>query len=191
MRAFIALTLPTDVRSSLQQLQSDLQTALADVRWVAPEQLHLTLKFLDDITEAQRRDVERSLRWIAAVEAPFSAQLGALGAFPLLQSPRVLWVGLQTGAEDAIRIAEAIEREARLIGLRQEERPFSAHITLGRVRTSRGIGALVERIRNVRWSSPAAWRVEMISLYQSVLGSNGPRYSVLAEIRLGGPVVPE
>src|SRR3989338_2120348 len=188
MRAFIGIALPDAVRSSLKHLQGQLRASGADVTWVEPDHLHVTLKFLDEITDDQRRMVEAMLGRVAEHERAFTLELEHAGAFPSIDAPRVLWVGLAQGKETVVRIAQAIEREGQAISLHSEERPFAAHVTLGRVRTSRNQAALTQRLRETDWQPPASWHVTALTLYHSVLSSAGPRYSVLAEIPLpGGP----
>ena len=184
MRAFIGIALPDAVRSSLKCLQDLLRASGADVKWVEPDHLHVTLKFLDEITDDQRRMVEAMLGRVAELERAFTLELGHAGAFPSIDAPRVLWVGLENGKERVVRIAQAIKREGQTIGLRPEERPFTAHVTLGRVRTPRNRAALTQRLQELVWSPPEAWRVSSLTLYESVLSSAGPRYSVLADIPL-------
>lgn len=184
MRAFIGIALPDAVRSSLAGLQRQLSESGADVKWVEAENLHVTLKFLDEITDEQRRRVEELLARVAGGQGAFTLGLKQVGAFPSTSSPRVLWVGLAEGRDAAMRIAQAIEQEGQAISLRREERPFAAHVTLGRVRTPRNRAALSQRLQEIVWSPPAAWRVPSLTLYESVLSSAGPRYTALADFPL-------
>ena len=186
MRAFLGIALSNDTRISLERLQHALASADADVKWVEPAHLHVTLKFLDEISEDQRYKVETMVGEIARRETPFTMRLERIGAFPSLQAPRVLWVGMTDGQDITRRLAEAIEREGAARGLRKEERPFSAHVTMGRVRSPRRREALVQRLRETTWDAPAPWRVTSVIFYQSVLSPTGSHYTVLAEIPLGG-----
>ena len=186
MRAFLGIALPRGVQQSLAALQGELATSHADVKWVEPPNLHVTLKFLDEISEAQRRTIEALLARVAGREESFLLGLGAVGAFPSVESPRVIWVGLTEGKERVAHLAERIEQESSAILLRREERPFSAHLTLGRVRSPRGRGALTQRLRAAMWQPPPPWSVSTVTLYQSVLRSDGPRYTVLADVPLTG-----
>ena len=184
MRAFIGISLPENVRAALTQLQQELATSRADVKWVEPEQLHVTLKFLDEISEQQRQQVETFLTRIAQQTPAFTMGLQAIGAFPSVSDPRIIWVGVSEGKSSVVRLAEAIEQDARTLGLKQEERPYSAHVTIGRVRSPRNTSALIERLRTAPWSPPPAWQATSITLYQSALSSTGPTYSVLADMPL-------
>jgi 2'-5' RNA ligase len=184
MRAFIGVALPPTVQEALALLQHELAASRADVKWVEPSNLHLTLKFLDEITEPQRQEVEAMLRRVAGTVEPFTLALQGVGAFPSLGAPRVIWVGILEGKDVIARIARAIEEESRALKLRREEHTFACHLTLGRVRSSRGREALAHQLRALQWSPPAQWTVDSVTLYQSVLSSAGPRYTVLAEVPL-------
>ena len=184
MRAFIAIALPDTVRESLRQLQQELAQSRADVKWVEPANLHLTLKFLDEIAEDQRQQVEAMLGEMASRESTFTLQLEQVGAFPSMSAPRIMWVGIAQGKDALTRMGEAIEQQARSLGLRREERPFSCHLTLGRVRSPRGLKELAKQLRTVQWTAPAPWRVSAVTLYYSTLSSSGPHYNVLAEVPL-------
>ena len=189
MRAFIAIALPAEVREALGRLQQDLAASRADVKWVAPDHLHVTLKFLGEITDAQREGMETLLRRIAGQEEPFLLSAHTLGAFPSAAAPRVLWVGLADGRERVQRLAEAIERDGAALSFAKEDHPFAAHVTIGRVRASRHRQQLARCLTDTAWQPPAPWRVTSLTLYQSVLGSGGPRYTVLADVPLTGGVI--
>lgn len=184
MRAFLGMALPDEARRLLERLQRELAASGADVKWVDPHNLHVTLKFLGEISETQQEAVSRMVMTIAAATPSFLASLKEVGAFPTLESPRVIWVGMAEGADALTRMAEAIEREGTRLSLRAEERPFAAHLTLGRTRSARGLTRLVERLRAVSWDPPAPWPVTAVSFYRSDLSSAGPAYSVLAEYPL-------
>ena len=184
MRAFIGIGLSDDARAALARLQGKLGESGADVKWAAPALLHVTLKFLDEITEAQRQSVETLLRRLAEGEQVFTLGLAGVGAFPSVRAPRVVWVGLSEGRDALARIAATIETGGRAIGVRREERPFSPHLTLGRVRSPRSLAALTQRLGAIEWPPPPPWRVASLRLYHSVLGSGGPTYTVLGEFPL-------
>ena len=186
MRAFVAVGLPEHVRHALEALQRELAAARADVKWVEPANLHLTLKFLDEITDDQRIEIEQLLRRIMARQTPVTMRLGGVGAFPSMTAPRVVWVGCEEGAEALAQMAGEIEQEAAALTLRREERPFAAHLTIGRVRSPRGRRELAQAMQQAAWIPPASWVVSTLTFYRSILGSHGSTYSALAEIPLGG-----
>ena len=187
MRAFIAVDVPDEARQSLAVLQRELAASGADVKWVAPEQLHLTLKFLGEITEEQRGAMEAALARIGQQEAAFEMRLAGTGAFPSVTAPRVVWVDVVEGQEPLARIAARLNEEGARRGIEAEGRPFAAHLTLGRVRSPKQRTALVERLRASLWQPPAPWRVESLTFYQSVLSAAGPTYTVLADVPLLSP----
>ena len=186
MRTFLAITLPTEVQDALSNLQQTLAESRAKVKWVAPENLHVTLKFLGSMTEERRQAMAAMLRQVARDDEPFPLGVdGGVGAFPSMTSPRVIWVGLSTGKDVVTRLAAAIEREGEALALfAKAERPFAAHVTLGRVRSPKHRHALVRALQECAWKAPAPWRVTSLTLYQSVLGSEGPTYSVLFDAPL-------
>lgn len=188
MRAFLAIALPDEVRSALGGLKDQLAASGADVKWVDTEQLHLTLKFLGDITEPQRVLIASCMAEIGGRCAPYSMTLHAVGAFPSMTSPRVVWVDIREGRAQMERLAQLVEHGAATLGWARDTRPFAAHITLGRVRSSRRRQMLSVRLRQPIWQPPGMWRVESLRLYQSVLGAAGPRYTVLEEFPLCGEI---
>lgn len=189
MRAFIAVTLPDDIRASLSAVQGQLAASAADVKWVAGDALHVTLKFLGEITDGQRQAVEDMLRHVAGGVAPFEMRLAGVGAFPSVAAPRVVWVGIVEGREALSQLADAIEREREPLRLPGERRPFAAHVTLGRVRSPTRRQVLTEQLRAAAWHPPAPWRVTSLALYQSTLTPSGPTYTVLATIPLASHAV--
>ena len=186
MRAFIALTLPEAVRHSLAALQDTLDASRADVRWVDAQQLHLTLKFLDDITDEQRQAVEALLVRIAQETPVLALSLEGVGAFPSMRAPRVVWVGVKEGQDDVTRLARAIEAASAALSVRRELRPFAAHVTLGRVRSSRHLSMLTRRLEQMTWQPPQPWTARAVTLYESRLGSSGATHIVLANVPFGG-----
>lgn len=185
MRAFIGIALPDAVREALAVLQRELAQSGADVKWVERDNLHVTLKFLGEISAPQRGAIEALLLRVASEEGPFALSLAGVGAFPSMTAPRVLWVGAAEGRERVVRLAEAIEREGAAIPLPREDRPYAAHVTFGRVRSGRHLGELAQRLQQCAWQPQGPWRVTSVTLYQSILGSAGPRYTVLADVSLG------
>lgn len=190
MRAFIAIPLPPDVQTSVASAIEELAASGADVKWVAPHLLHLTVKFLGEITDEQRTGAEQVMRRVAAAEPAFAMDLAGLGAFPRMTSPQVVWVGIGAGRDAAARIAGAIEQGcAETLGMAPGARKFAAHVTLGRVRRSREkLAALVGRLQRSAWEPPAGWTASSLVLYQSVLGPGGSTYTALAEAPLTGTI---
>ena len=186
MRAFLAVELPANVRHALAHLQGRLRDSRADVKWVEPVNLHLTVRFLGEIDGVQRPLIETVAQTAAARIRPVMVGFNALGAFPSTSSPRIVWVGLSDGAELLSRLATQIEEELVRGGLPKADKPFSAHITIGRVRSPRGRSELVRTINDVVWTPPAPFVVDHLTLFRSELSSAGPTYSVVSAFRFGG-----
>jgi RNA 2',3'-cyclic 3'-phosphodiesterase len=153
---------------------------LPEVVWVAPENLHLTVKFLGAVATDRVADIERALGEAVTGLAAFDLTLRGLGAFPSAGRPRIIWAGVAHGAAELAAVAAHVERTLSPLGFPAEDRPFSAHITLGRVRTPRRnprLAAALAASANVELGRLAVARV---SLMRSDLSPRGARYSELA-----------
>ena len=132
-RAFVAIELDAPLREAIGDLQARLRPRLGGIRLVRPEGIHLTLRFLGDTSPAQVETLRPRLAAAAAVCPPAEARVAGLGTFPERGSPRVLWLGLEV-PPPILDLQRACERAARAAGFEKEERPFRAHLTLGRWR---------------------------------------------------------
>ena len=186
MRAFLALTLPLEVRRALTDAQEALRAADADVAWVRPEQLHLTLKFLGEVTDAQREAIDEGMRRVAAAHRGFTTQARALGTFPPGRAPRIVWAGVDDSGGAVSRLAETSETRAEAAGVPREARGFLPHVTVGRVRSARGTQELVRRLTDLAWPGTPSWDVRQVTLFQSLLDARGAQYRVVAEYPLAG-----
>lgn len=188
MRAFIAIELPKEIKDFLGSLQEELKKSGADVKWVMPRNIHLTLKFLGEIDEQKLNKVKEVLENIAENKNYFSLSLSSLGAFPKIDSPRVIWVGIEAGAQDTIKeIAQELERKiAEAAGIPKEKRPFSSHITLGRLRSSLNMFRLVRELKISASSleNKPGFNVTKFTLFKSTLTLKGPIYEILKEVSL-------
>lgn len=186
MRAFIAVELPTDIRRALAHLQSQLAQARADVKWTEEENLHVTMRFLGEITESQRQGIEEKLRSVASHHHVTAVQLTGVGAFPSIASPRIVWVGIGEGKDTLTTIAGEIEQGVVSLGFPKADHPFGAHVTLGRVRSPKNRAQLVETMRQAAWESPEPFTATHLTLFQSTLTASGARYTILARFPLKG-----
>lgn len=187
MRAFIAIELSEDIKDALSQAQSHLKYSGADVKWVEIENIHLTLKFLGEISEEKCIKVKAALDTVAGSFKPFELNVKDIGVFPKIEFPKVIWVGLDKGAEESARIAKRIDEELSKIGFDPESRPFVAHATIGRVRSQRNKEALKEKLTTLEaFGSGIKWQaVNSITLFQSKLTPTGSIYTKLHETKLG------
>lgn len=184
MRAFIAIELNESIHEELATLQAKLKPAGADVKWVEPQNIHLTLKFLGDVPEDKINRIKNALDAIAAKTNTFNISLAQIGAFGNLNSLRVIWVGIKEGALQASKLADEIEEQLAKLGFPKEGRPFSAHLTLGRVRSPKGRQQLKEAIENFQLLTPKSQLITHITLFQSTLTPKGPIYTILHKAKL-------
>ncbi len=187
MRAFIAAPIPENVLKELAAFQRALDKAGAQVSWVRPRSMHLTMKFLGETRDDQVEPIRHTLAKIGVRHRFFTLRVNALGAFPDIRSPRVIWAGMDTGAKDLAALAADIEKEISPLGFPAEERPFSGHITLGRVRGNRNrsrLTALLETIKDQPQQTQLVFPVDSLILYKSTLAPAGPLYQALETISL-------
>jgi len=170
--------LPDDLRQRLATAIDRLRPHAADVAWVAPANLHVTLKFLGQVDEARAPAVADALRTASARHRAFDVAVRGLGAFPSPTRPRVLWAGLEDDAGALAVLAEAIDACCGELGFPRETRPFAAHVTLGRVREPTRRPQLGEAL--ARPVDFGRFAVARVSLMRSELSPRGARYSELA-----------
>ena len=185
IRSFLAIELPKPILRKIEEVQGDLRLTHADVRWVNPEKIHLTLKFFGSIEESRIDSIFKSIEEPVRNTLPFSIRVQGMGAFPHLKNPRVIWVGLVNGSQIFTSLQKEIETELEKIGFQPEDRPFHPHLTLGRMKSSRGKDELVERMEKHKEEGFGDLQVERVILFKSDLKPSGPIYTALRELRLG------
>lgn len=185
MRLFIAINLPESERHAIHDSTAALRAAATSVTWVAPDCIHLTMKFLG---EQQSEDVPKLRDAVAGVARrfqPLRLDVGGVGAFPHLRAPRIFWMGV--GADPKLELLHHdLEVACEALGHEVEARAFRPHITLGRVKREASAEQLASMARlapNVRYRGTIDAR--SIDVMQSELSSTGPRYTVLAAVPLG------
>jgi 2'-5' RNA ligase len=183
IRAFIAIEMSPEIQRRLDQVSDELKLRLKDipVRWVPVENIHLTLKFLGDVSVANLEVLKKILQSEIAGHHPFEMSVGELGAFPSIRRPRVIWVKVQAPAElEAVQ--HGIETESTRLGYSREERAFSPHLTLGRVSrnaSSRDIRRISEVLETYKVGFLGAARVQAVRLFRSDLQPGGAVYTCL------------
>lgn len=185
IRSFLAIELPKSILKKIEEVQGDLRLTRADVRWVNPGKIHLTLKFFGNIEELKIDPIFKSVEETIRNIHPFSLKVKGLGAFPHLKNPRVIWMGLLDGSEVLISFQKQIETQLEKIGFQPEDRPFHPHLTLGRMRSSRGKEDLVERMEKYREEEFGDFQIARVVLFKSDLKPTGPIYTSLKEMKLG------
>ncbi|MBN1793680.1 MAG: RNA 2',3'-cyclic phosphodiesterase [Candidatus Omnitrophica bacterium] len=186
IRSFIAIELPGQVKDELTRLLSILRTTRADVNWTSAQQMHVTLAFLGSVKKETIDGVTGVLYRISRSARPFSLCIGKIGAFPKPAYPRVVWVGIDNPDGGLSDVVDALEEALENLGFSPEKRPFTAHVTLGRVRSPRGRKELVGALTKASFSSLSPFYVNSLVLFQSTLTQKGPLYTPLATALLGG-----
>jgi RNA 2',3'-cyclic 3'-phosphodiesterase len=189
LRTFIAIELDETLRIAIARVQGKFKRLAppGSVKWVAPEGIHLTLKFLGDTPASRLDEIEAALRVACAGSAPFEFSVEGRGCFPNTRRPRVVWVAVREKGQALARLQAAIERQVAPLGWPTEERGFSPHLTLGRV--ARGaspaaeaaVGQVVEQsvIEQI-----GAQRVTAVNLIESELRPTGAVYRTLISVPL-------
>jgi RNA 2',3'-cyclic 3'-phosphodiesterase len=183
LRAFIAIELPQHLQDAIEKQTARLRQLLGDqnVRWVPTQNMHLTLKFLGDIATSHVDFLKQLITHQAAAHQQFDLQISGLGSFPTSRRPRVLWAGLHAPA-DLTSLQKSIETGASRLGYETEDRAFSPHLTLGRVRQNLN-PAESQKIRTaldtIQLGNIGTARVDSIHLIKSDLHPSGPVYTKL------------
>ncbi len=183
MRSFIAIELPDTAKSALAELQRELKKTGADIRWVKPDNLHLTLKFLGNIEEKVIGTLVQVMRGTCNKYTPFNLEIKGMGFFPNVRSPRIIWVGIN-GNTAMTGIQSEIDSGLSSLGFEREKRNYAPHLTLGRFRTSQGKRLITEAVEQFSNRSFGVIGVESLSLMRSDLHQAGARYTKIAEISL-------
>ena len=189
IRSFIAVEVGDEMMQALAQAQAALKPSLhfGAFRWVAPENIHITLKFLGDVLPRQMDDIKAALASVVPRHTQFRLTATDLGVFPNLNRPSVLWVGLQGEMTQLQALRDDVERVVAPLGFPTESRAFSPHLTLARLKEPSR--AEVEALRDAVRRDPVGLLGEIgvaeISLMQSELSPRGPRYTRLAQFELG------
>ena len=180
IRAFIALPLPSEIQRQFAEIQRQLIETQAEVKWDGSEKFHITLKFLGDVDSSQpplmAKQVENSIGGIA----PFDLSFVSLGAFPTVTRPRVVWIGTQQN-EHVQGIQEHVELVCSSFGFAKEDRPFHAHVTLGRVKGNRNLDRLTAKLKSITFK-PLIARCSELHIIRSELKPTGSVYTLLNSI---------
>lgn len=184
MRTFVAIDITEPIRRQIVHLIELLKPATTRVRWTREEGLHITLKFIGHIPSEKVEEVKECLASIR-MPAPLSLQLRGSGYFPSERSPRVIWLGVEAGPELA-QLAVAVEESLLKLGIPKENRPFSAHLTLGRLRMPDRIVAVKELLHKRAPLELGSFTASELYLYESKLSSEGSVYRKIARFPLTG-----
>jgi len=188
IRAFVAIELPEEARRGLARLRQRLERKEHGfVKWVDPEGIHLTLKFLGNIPFKRIPEITQALEQVASVTAPFLIEISGLGAFPNLKQIRVFWVGLRGEVDKLSRLQQNVDAKLATLGFAKEERAFVPHLTLARIREGASPPerkAFGELVMAIAFDEKYDVQVKSISLMRSELTPAGAIYSRLSVVGL-------
>ena len=179
IRVFIAIEIDSEIKNKLSEYLSKLKRTGADVKWVAPENIHLSLKFIGYIEKETLINLNKIINDAVFSIEPFSVSIGNIGAFPSLNKPRVDYVCVQERGNNLLRIYEKLDKGAGRLGIKQESKKYVGHITLGRVKSQKNISRLKNTLNSGTECYFGCEKVASLSLIQSELTPTGPLYTRL------------
>jgi 2'-5' RNA ligase len=181
VRSFIAVELAPELLSSVLGLQREILATGADMKGVEPENIHFTLKFLGEIPKST---VDAVIECMNRLDfKSFEIEVAGVGCFPTNRNPRVVWIGVASGLENFASLAKQLEKCLIGIGFKPERERFTAHLTIGRVRSGRNKSELLKKLGEVLNAEIGRMTVNSIKLKKSTLTPKGPVYTTLHEVR--------
>ena len=180
IRSFVAVSISEGARRQIADLLAGLRRESGPVvRWVRPELMHLTLAFLGEVSQDFLESAKGRLAEVAGRQEAFTMRLKGLGAFPGPSRARVAWIGTDQGRDEVCALQRDVVKALCPVGYEPERRPFSPHLTIGRLRIADDISKALA----VQFESEP-FRIDQLVLFRSVLGSGGPTHHRLAEFPL-------
>lgn len=184
VRSFIAFKLPASVIQSLAAVQNHMRSFGFPIRWVKPDNIHLTIKFLGNIETAQIDIIDHALSEAVKGCAPISLVIKGAGVFPGVKRPRVFWMGIFGDTQILDQLRHTVDKYCEQIGFSRDQKPFKGHLTLGRFKGTVDSSRLVEAIESCRVIHLPAFDLDVVTLFKSDLKSTGPIYSTLTKYPL-------
>jgi len=181
IRSFLAFDINNpSVLQRFTEIQDNLIKTGADLKLVTPQNIHITLRFLGDVSSSMVDRIHESMKKVNF--SAFNCDINGLGVFPDLRYPRVVWAGIQEGSDELKDIVDQLEIQLRKLGFRADPKGFSPHLTLARVKTGRNKAELVRNIQNLADYDFGVVRADCLRLKKSILAPTGPIYSTLREV---------
>jgi len=189
IRAFIAINLSQEILERIEQMSLELRSRLegVPVRWVSADNIHLTLKFLGNVSTTNLEMLKEIMGKVVSNHHECDISVGGIGAFPKPHNPRVIWVGMEV-PQELVSLQHNIEIETARLGYSREHRPFSAHLTFGRVSrnaSSQDVRAIAEILDSYKVGFLGATRISSVYLYRSDLKPDGAVYTPIYTATLG------
>jgi len=184
IRSFIAIEIPERIKRDILQIQERLKGTGADVGWTRPEGIHLTLKFLGYVEEERLVEIQKAIEEASRGFSPFCIEVAGIGVFPNIRYPRVLWIGIRERDDMLKNLQDSIEREAERLGFERDNRGFTPHLTLGRVRSQKNRDGLIKALEEFDRIELGSLNVDGISLMKSDLNPRGAVYTEMWKVLL-------
>jgi 2'-5' RNA ligase len=186
VRAFIAVEINSPVRKQASEVIQRLSSTDSEINWVEPEDMHLTLKFLGDVSLTETSRICQAVAQAAETIDPFELEMATVGAFPNIDRPRTIWLGTDEGTNEMVALQEAVDQSMKELGFRLENRRYQPHLTLGRVKSlgsdSKELAKLLERESDF---GAGRTNVTRVTVFSSELTRSGPIYAKLGTLPLG------
>jgi len=184
MRTFLAIDLKPEIKKNISQFIQKLESHSPNARWVKNQGMHLTLKFVGEITDDKAREIRSVLMDLSLRHERFPMKLLGTGTFPpRSRHPRILWVGIEE-SQKLMSVQNEVESMLEKLSISREKRRFHPHLTLGRVRSSHNIAPVLEELSENRDTEFGSMEVEEITFFKSTLNPTGAEYSALAKVQL-------
>jgi len=181
IRSFIAFDIDNEsVIKQFSEAQTTLVNTGADLKLVKPQNIHMTMRFLGNISPPMVDSIHEEMKKISF--APFDVEIKGLGVFPKLKYARVIWAGIRKGADELTNVSNQLEPLLRKLGFKPDSKGFSPHLTIARVKTGRNKAELIQRIQELTDYEFGIVRADCLRLKKSVLTPKGPIYSTLREV---------
>lgn len=187
IRAFLAMDPPPEVLRRIADIQEVLKKTLrGSISWVRPEGIHLTLKFFGDMAAEDIQPISEVVSRQAAETRPLHLNIKGLGVFPGIRRPRVLWLGVGGEVARLIALQGVLDQGFETCGIKKEERPFRAHLTLARIKSPQGLSGLDKVLEEKEAESAGSFEAKGLILFKSDLTPKGAIYTVLADFPFQG-----
>lgn len=184
IRSFLAFELPVDIKRIVARVSGEIRNSIRDVRWIKVDNIHLTVAFLGNIQTEEITAVGDAVREVCLGFGPFNISLKGIGVFPNSRNPRVLWIGLDGDSKRMSHFRDALQKQLKPFGVKEEKRKFNPHLTLGRARKRKmdfHLDDITSRYNNV--ISPVCTIHELI-FFKSDLKPGGAVYTKLESFGL-------
>jgi len=185
MRLFIAIEIPEDIKKLMAEVQEKIKDSGADAGWTRPEGIHLTLKFLGEVPEPKVPEIMTALSHATKESTGLRLELVGAGAFPNPKNARVVWIGVSGESDKLARLQASVEEGMAHIGFKREDRAFTPHLTLGRIKFIRSRDRWLKALDDIKDIELSGFDVRSVSLMKSELKPSGAVYMEIGKIELG------